>query len=102
MNLLKETIDNLWPGDSPAPRPPSTEGIGAAPGHRPPRTSAEARAVETTRVAREMMDGETEKRHAKTALLRQARLEKEAAEQAQAAAEPPKKKATRKKAAAPK
>ena len=97
MNLLKETIDELWPGDSPAPRPPSPKGMGAAPGQRPPRTSAEARAEETTRVAREMMDGETEKRHAKTALLRQARLDKEAAEKAQAALEPPKKR-TRKKA----
>lgn len=97
MNLLKHTIDSLWPGDSPAPRPPSTEGMGAAPGFRPPRSSSEARAEETTRVAREMMDAETEKRHAKTSMLKQARLEKEAAEKAEAALEAPKKK-TRKKA----
>ena len=87
MNLLKETIDELWPGDSPAPRPPSTEGMGAAPGFRPPRTSAEAKAEETTRVAREMMDAETEQRLTKTASLRRAREERQAAEQAQAALE---------------
>lgn len=90
--FLEEAIDNLWPKDEPAPRPPSTAGIGASPGFRPPSSKWELRAEETTRVAREMTGADTEKRHADTSRLRRARLEREAAEKALAALAPAKKK----------
>ncbi|WP_176559478.1 hypothetical protein [Rubellimicrobium roseum] len=66
------------------------------------RTPAEVRAAETTRVAREMTDAQTEKRNAQVAKLREARMAKEA-EEANAAAiaaalEPKKKAKARKKA----
>ena len=75
MTSRKTMMESLWPE---APRP-STEGLGAMPGFRPARTPAETRAEETTRVAREMTDAETERRQARTAELRRARLAKEAA-----------------------
>jgi hypothetical protein len=76
MTTRKDMFDNLWPG---APQP-SIDGLGASPGFRPARSSSEARAEDTTRVAREMTDSAAEQRHARTARLKQARLEREAAE----------------------
>jgi hypothetical protein len=83
MSLRKDMLEGLWPG---APQP-SIEGMGAAPGFRPARSPAEARAEETTRVAREMTDTAAEKRHAKTAELKQARLDKQAVTDAEAQVE---------------
>lgn len=84
MTAFKDALDQLWPGDVPPDLPSPAEGLGAPAGFRPPRTPAETRADETTRVAREMIDAVVEERQAKTARLRRARLEKEA----QKAAEP--------------
>ena len=61
------------------------------PGTRRPNTPAEARAAETTRVARAATEAAAEKRQAAVARLRAARLEKEAAERAAALAAPAKK-----------
>ena len=78
MTTRRTMMESLWPE---APRP-STEGLGAPAGFRPARTPAETRAEETTRVAREMTDAEAERRQARTAELRRARLAKEATESA--------------------
>lgn len=86
MTTRKDMFDSLWPG---APQP-STAGLGASPGFRPARSPSEARAEETTRVAREMTDTAAEQRHARTARLKQARLEREAAEASAAPAPKPK------------
>lgn len=83
MSLRKDMLEGLWPG---APQP-SIEGLGAAAGFRPASSPAEARAEQTTRVAREMIDTATEKRHAKMAELKQARLERQAVTDAEARAE---------------
>lgn len=61
----------------------------------PKLSKHEAKADTTTRVAREIMDSEVNKREAKTERLRLARLAKEA----EAPADEPKKKATPKKKA---
>lgn len=79
-DFLQDTIESLWPGNSPAPQPASTAGMGAEPGFRPARTPAETKAEHTTRVAREIIDEATKERSAKTAELRRARLKKEAQE----------------------
>lgn len=94
MTTRKHLFDDLWPG---APQP-SIDGLGASPGFRPARSPSEARAEETTRVAREMTDSAAEQRHARTARLKQARLEKEAAEASAAPAPKAKAKAKAKKA----
>ncbi len=88
--LSADTIESLWPGDGPAPRPPSLVGVGERPGFRPPRSRSELRADETTRVAREIMDAEAEKRRANLARLDKARREREAEQAALAAVAPPK------------
>lgn len=86
-----DTFESLWPGEEPAPRPPSLEGVGERPGFRPPRSRAEIRADETTRVAREIIEAETEKRQANIARLDRARRTHEAEQAALAPPEPPKK-----------
>ena len=63
MSLRKDMLEGLWPGAT----QPSTEGLGEAPGFRP-----------------EMTDTAAEKRHARTAELRQARMEKQAVMDAEA------------------
>ena len=83
MSLRKDMLEGLWPG---APQP-SIEGMGERPGFRPARSPSEARAEETTRVAKEMIDTAAEKRQAKIAELKQARLEKQAVTDAEALAE---------------
>ena len=90
MTSLKEWFGPVWP-----PEPPTRPGVGAAPGFRPPRTPAEMRAEETTRVAREMTDAQAAVRHAKMAQLREARLAREAEAEAMAKAVPPPKRARR-------
>jgi hypothetical protein len=55
------------------------------PASRRPNTPAEARAAHTTRVARELTEAAADKRQATVERLRAARLEKEAAERAEAA-----------------
>lgn len=79
-----DSLDKLWPGEGPAPRPPSLEGIGAQPGFRPPPSRAEIRADETTRIAREIMEAEAEKRRANMARLDKARRDRAAEIAAQA------------------
>lgn len=83
----KRVLEDIWPIET----APSIAGLGAAPGFRPARSPAEARSDETTRVAREFVESQTDERRAQVARLRQARLDKEAAEKAQAAAVAPKK-----------
>jgi hypothetical protein len=71
--------------------------VAGVPAHNRVLTPAERRAEETTRVAREITDGEAEKRQADVGRLRAARLARDAeAAEAAAAAAPVKK--TRKKA----
>ena len=55
------------------------------PPHRRVLTPAETKAAETTRVAREHTDAESDQRQAQVARLKQARLEKEAAAAVEAA-----------------
>ena len=59
--------------------------------YRPVPTRSDIKAEEATRVAREFTEAAAERRQAQVARLRQARLEKEASDKAQAAATPPKK-----------
>lgn len=85
-----DALERLWPGEGPAPRPPSVEGVGAQPGFRPAPSRSEIRADETTRIAREITDAEADKRRANMARLDKARREREAEEAALAALTPPK------------
>lgn len=80
-DFLQDTIESLWPGESPPPQSASMAGVGAEPGFRPKQTPSEARADETTRVSREITDAAAETRREKTGRLRQARLEREAQDQ---------------------
>ncbi|WP_173931645.1 hypothetical protein [Chelativorans sp. Marseille-P2723] len=66
---------------------------------KPKGTSAETKADATDRAFRAIVEDETRRRDAKTERLRQARLEKEAQEAAEAAAEKPKTKGRKTKAA---
>lgn len=91
-NPLHETLDSLWSSEAPSLRPRSVQSLGAAPGFRPARSPAEARAEETTRVARELIDAAADARRLKIAQLRDARLQKEADEKALAPPPAPKKK----------
>ncbi|WP_210526644.1 hypothetical protein [Rubellimicrobium arenae] len=61
------------------------------PAFRPTQTPSEKRADETTRVAREITEAAKERLQADVARLRQARLEKEAVDRANAARVPAKK-----------
>lgn len=92
MSALKDSIEQLWPGERLPDLPNPAEGLGAPPGFRPRPTPAEVKAAETTRVAREATEAQAEARQAKTARLRQMRIEKEEAERAAAALLPSKKK----------
>lgn len=83
---MKAALTMLWP-DMPAHA--AKPGVGAAPGIRPSRTPSELKADETTRVAREATHAAAETRHALTARLRRARLEREAHEKARVALAPP-------------
>jgi len=92
--MASKDIDALWLSTlTPAARP-------AVPAFRPTRAPHEVKADTTARISRELIDAQTEKRHANTARLKQARLERDAGEQAAAAAAPVAPKA--KKARAPK
>ena len=59
--------------------------------YSPVPTRSDIKAEEATRVAREVTEAAAEKRHAQVARLRQARLEKEAQDEAEAPVAPPKK-----------
>lgn len=88
---IQNTIDLLFSKGSPQSRQPSMDGLGARPGFKPTASRFELRADETTRLVREITDTAAEQRHAKVAILRAARLKKEADEHAAAALLPPKK-----------
>ncbi len=85
-DAIQDTINLLFSKGSDPDRQPSIKGIGANPGFKPTSTRFEARADETTRVVREITDTAAEERQAKTAVLRAARLRKEAEDRAAAAA----------------
>ncbi len=99
-DVIQDTIDLLFSKGSGRNRQPSIEGLGAKPGFKPTSNRFEARADETTRMVREITDTAAEQRQAKTAVLRAARLQKEAEVRA-AAVLVPVKKATRSRKAAP-
>ena len=84
-DVIQASIDRLFSKDSALNRRPSIEGLGARPGFKPTNTRFEARADETTRLVREITDAAAEQRQAKTSVLRAARLQKEAEDQAAAA-----------------
>ncbi len=90
-DAIQDTINLLFSKGSDPDRQPSIKGIGANPGFKPTSTRFEARADETTRVVREITDTAAEERQAKTAVLRAARLRKEAEDRAAAALIPAKK-----------
>jgi hypothetical protein len=88
---IQDTIDMLFSKNSAHSRQPSIAGVGAKAGFKPMSTRFEARADETTRLVREIIDTAADQRHAKVAVLRAARLRKEAEARAAAALLPPKK-----------
>jgi len=69
---------------------------------KPKRTSPDSKAETTTRVARQMLDAEANRREAKTARLRAARLAMEAKAASEVPEPAPKKKVVRKKVGAAK
>lgn len=93
----KTSFDGLFAAEAARAQRSSEAGPASRSKPAATRTPAEVRAAETTRVAREMTDAITERRHAQVARLREARLEKEAEAKAAAALEPPVKKKARKK-----
>ena len=97
-DAIQDTINLLFSKGSDPDRQPSIKGIGANPGFKPTSTRFEARADETTRVVREITDTAAEERQAKTAVLRAARLRKEAEDRAAAALIPAKKSSRSRKA----
>ena len=99
-DAIQDTIDLLFSKGSGRNRQPSIEGLGAKPGFKPTSNRFEARADETTRLVREITDTATEQRQLKTAVLRAARLRKEA-EDRMAAALVPARKASRSRKAPP-
>ena len=92
MTSRTDDLHPLWFESLSGERPAA---IAAVPPHRRVLTPAEVKARETTRVAREFTDAEAEQRQAQVARLKQARLEKEAQEEAAKAAERPKAKRKR-------
>jgi hypothetical protein len=90
-DAIQDTIDMLFSKGSAHSRQPSIAGVGARAGFKPMSTRFEARADETTRQVREIIDTAANERHAKVAVLRAARLRKEAEDREAAALMPPKK-----------
>ena len=88
MTSGQDTAERLWLELLSGHAPSST----AKPAEvRLPRTPRESKAIETTRVARALIDKTTELRQANMARLRQARLSKEAEDRTHAAPAQPKK-----------
>jgi hypothetical protein len=90
--MRRDALHDLFPGDAPAPREAH---VAREANRASPRSAHQQRADDTTRVAREAIDKDTQARVAQVAKLKAQRLERAAAD-AQAAAEaaaaaPPKK-----------